>query len=72
MIENKAMVQACLLKVSAGAAEELADYQIEVLQAAGLIQPVGNTRAETRTGTRFLEYQLTHAGKDALWPPKEK
>lgn len=72
MFEDKAMVQACLLKVSSGATEDLADYQVEVLQTAGLIEPVGTVKSESKYGPRFLEYQLTRAGRETLWPPEKK
>lgn len=64
MFEDKALVKACLLKVSAGAAEELTPYQLEILQTAGFIQPY-----DTPSGG---SYQLTKPGKDWLWPPEKK
>ena len=73
MMENKALVHACLLKVSAGAAQELDDYQITLLQTAGLIQPYDvQSTDDPQTAQTIFNYRLTRAGELFLWPPEEK
>lgn len=73
MIEDKALVHACLLKVSAGAGRELRDYQIEVLKTAGLIQDYDvPSTDDPKTAETIFNYRLTRAGELFLWPPEEK
>jgi hypothetical protein len=70
MIEDKAQVQACLLKVEAGDWTELQQYQIDVLLTAGLIQRFDVfPREPLAAPAPQFEYQLTKAGRDTLWPP---
>jgi hypothetical protein len=73
MIEDKALVHACLLKVSGGHARELDDYQILVLKTAGLIQPYDvQSTDDPKTARTIFNYRLTRAGEACLWPPEEK
>jgi hypothetical protein len=72
MIEDKAQVQACLLKVETGGWTELRQYQIDVLLAAGLIQRFDAFQhAPLDAPAPRFEYQLTKAGRDTPWSPRK-
>lgn len=69
MLNDTALVQACLLKIAAGAWDELQRDQVELLETEGLIKRfdiVLNKPLESPA--QQIEYQLTPAGRDTLWP----
>lgn len=73
MIEDKALVHACLLRVAGGHGRDLDDYQVEVLKTAGLIQDYNvPSTDDPKTAETIYNYRLTRAGETFLWPPEEK
>ncbi|CAN7453524.1 hypothetical protein LJR099_003046 [Variovorax paradoxus] len=72
MIEDKALVDACLLAVGGGRWLDLKEAQLDVLESAGWVETTSTPSNDTPTAEKIFGYKLTQAGHDRLWPPQEK
>ncbi|WP_445286548.1 hypothetical protein [Variovorax atrisoli] len=72
MIEDTAWVQKCLQMIDEGERAKLSEYELAVLQTAGLIEPLDVfPRRPLDRPEPLYEFKLTKAGRAKLPPPKK-